>query len=299
MELLQMKYFLAVAREENISKAAEQLFITQPSLTRQIQAMEKEVGCPLFVRGARKTALTSAGLLLKKQAEELLALYEKAQSEWLSPDDKLQGDIYIGGGETRAMEILMNAAQKMRASYPDVKVHIYSGDISDVCEKLDKGLVDFGLLIEPADIEKYDSLALNYTDKWGLIMPKEHFLAQKEFITPSDLSGIPLIQSRHSLPKSYVTKWYNGVPNIKIVGTYNLINNAAFMARQGIGCVLGLEGLADVSDTSGLTFRPLVPEINARVYVVWKKYQTFSKTSQYFLNCLKESDCVLGQQSVI
>lgn len=288
MELLQMKYFLAVAREENISKAAEQLFITQPSLTRQIQAMEKEVGSPLFNRGARKMTLTPAGILLRKRAEEILSLYEKAQREWLSPEDKLQGDIYIGGGETRAMEIIMQTAKKIRSRYPDIRINIHSGDMTDVCEKLDKGLVDFGLLIEPADIDKYDYITLDYADRWGLILPKGHILATRTFITPKDLSGIPLIQSRHSLPHSYLTQWYDGVPNIKLAGTYNLINNAAIMAKEGIGCVLGLEGLIDISGQSGLTFIPLMPEVTARVYVVWKKYQSFSKTSQLFLNSLKE-----------
>ena len=288
MELLQMKYFLAVAREENISKAAEQLFITQPSLTRQIQAMEKEVGSPLFNRGTRKMTLTPAGVLLRKRAEEILSLYEKAQSEWLSPEDKLQGDIYIGGGETRAMEIIMQTAKKLRSRYPDIRIHIHSGDMTDVCEKLDKGLVDFGLLIEPADIDKYDYITLDYSDRWGLILPKGHILADRTFITPKDLSGIPLIQSRHSLPQSYLTQWYKGVPNIKLAGTYNLINNAAIMAKEGLGLVLGLEGLIDISGQNGLTFIPIMPEVTDRVYVVWKKYQSFSKTSQLFLNSLKE-----------
>ena len=288
MELLQMKYFLAVAREENISKAAQQLYITQPSLTRQIQSMEKEVGCPLFERGARKMTLTQAGLLLKKRAEEILALYEKTQSEWLHPYEDVSGDIYIGGGETRAMAIIMDAAKKMTNMHRNIKINVYSGDIADVCERLDKGLVDFGLIIEPADISKYDSIKLPYTDKWGLLMPKSHPLAEKSFITPSDISGVPLIQSKHSLPESYLTEWYRTVDDVKIVGTYNLLNNAAIMAQAGLGCVLCLDGLINTTGDSELCFRPLSPVIEARIYLVWKKYQTFSKSSQLFLNFVKE-----------
>lgn len=288
MELLQMKYFLAVAREENISKAAQQLYITQPSLTRQIQSMEKEVGCPLFERGARKMTLTQAGLLLKKRAEEILALYEKTQSEWLHPYEDVNGDIYIGGGETRAMAIIMDAAKKMTNMHRNIKINVYSGDIADVCERLDKGLVDFGLIIEPADISKYDSIKLPYTDKWGLLMPKSHPLAEKSFITPSDISGVPLIQSKHSLPESYLTEWYRTVDDVKIVGTYNLLNNAAIMAQAGLGCVLCLDGLINTTGDSELCFRPLSPVIEACVYLVWKKYQTFSKSSQLFLNFVKE-----------
>ncbi len=288
MELIQMKYFLAVAREESISRAADFLYITQPSLTRQIQNMEKEVGQPLFVRG-KKMRLTEAGQLLRRRAEEILALYEKTERELLHPQENVGGDVYLGGGETRAMHILLRAAQKMRTQYPDIRLHIHSGDIADVCEHVDKGLLDFGLVIEPADLTKYESLRLPFTERWGLILSKRHPLAEKKEIAPEDLRGVRLIQSRHSLPKSNVTKWYKSVAqDIEIVATYNLVYNAALMAEAEIGCVLCIDGLINTTGESKVRFRPLSPPVTAHVDVIWKKYQIFSRAAQIFLQFLRE-----------
>ena len=288
MGLIQMKYFLAVAREESISRAADFLYITQPSLTRQIQNMEKEVGQPLFVRG-KKMRLTEAGQLLRRRAEEILALYEKTESELLHPQENVGGDVYLGGGETRAMHILLRAAQKMRTQYPDIRLHIHSGDIADVCEHVDKGLLDFGLVIEPADLTKYESLRLPFTERWGLILSKRHPLAEKKEIAPEDLRGVRLIQSRHSLPKSNVTEWYKSVAqDIEIVATYNLVYNAALMAEAEIGCVLCIDGLINTTGESKVCFRPLSPPVTAHVDVIWKKYQIFSRAAQIFLQFLRE-----------
>ena len=288
MELIQMKYFLAVAREESISRAADFLYITQPSLTRQIQNMEKEVGQPLFVRG-KKMRLTEAGQLLRRRAEEILALYEKTERELLHPQENVGGDVYLGGGETRAMHILLRAAQKMRTQYPDIRLHIHSGDIADVCEHVDKGLLDFGLVIEPADLTKYESLRLPFTERWGLILSKRHPLAEKKEIAPEDLRGMRLIQSRHSLPKSNVTEWYKSVAqDIEIVATYNLVYNAALMAEAEIGCVLCIDGLINTTGESKVCFRPLSPPVTAHVDVIWKKYQIFSRAAQIFLQFLRE-----------
>lgn len=288
MELIQMKYFLAVAREESISKAADFLYITQPSLTRQIQKMEKEVGQPLFTRG-KKMRLTEAGQLLRRRAEEILSLYEKTERELMCPQASIGGDVYIGGGETRAMKYLLDAAQKMREQFPNIKLHIHSGDIADVCEHIDKGLLDFGLVIEPADLSRYESLRLPYREVWGLLMEKTHPLAAKESISPQDLRGIPLIQSRHSLLRSNVTEWYRSVSEeLNVVATYNLIYNAALMTQSGIGCVLSIDGLVNTTGESKLCFRPLTPPVTAHVDVIWKKYQLFSQAAQIFLQFLRE-----------
>lgn len=288
MELIQMKYFLAVAREESISKAADFLYITQPSLTRQIQKMEKEVGQPLFTRG-KKMRLTEAGQLLRRRAEEILSLYEKTERELICPQASIGGDVYIGGGETRAMKYLLDAAQKMREQFPNIKLHIHSGDIADVCEHIDKGLLDFGLVIEPADLSRYESLRLPYREVWGLLMEKTHPLAAKENISPQDLRGIPLIQSRHSLLRSNVTEWYRSVSEeLNVVATYNLIYNAALMTQSGIGCVLSIDGLVNTTGESKLCFRPLTPPVTAHVDVIWKKYQLFSQAAQIFLQFLRE-----------
>ena len=289
MELLQMKYFLAVAREESISRAADFLYITQPSLTRQIQSMEKEVGQPLFVRGGKKMRLTEAGLLLKKRAEEILALYEKTESELIHPQQSVSGNVYLGGGESHAMRLLLDIANEMRTQYPNIKLHIYSGDISDVCERLDKGLIDFGLVIQPADLTKYESIRLPALERWGLLMNRNHLLAHKETISPQDLVGVSVFQSRHTLPKSALTEWYKDVADqIDFIGTYNLIYNAALAARSGYGCVLTLDKLVNTSGESELCFRPLDPPLTAHLDVVWKKYQIFSQAATIFLRHLQE-----------
>ncbi len=295
MELRELKYFLAVAREENITKAAEYLFITQPSLTRQIQNMEAEVGQPLFIRAGRKMILTEAGLLLRKRAEEIIELYEKAEHEWLNLSDDVNGEVYIGGGESYGMNILMDVICDMRKSYPNIKVNLYSGDVVDVSERLDKGLIDFGLLMQPADLSKYENIRLPYKDRWGLMIHKDHPLAQKEYIIPEDLCGVPIVQSRHSLPKSYLTEWYKGMDGINVIGTYNLLHNATYIAENKIGCVLCFDKLINVTGDSPLAFRPLKPAIEVELDVVWKKYQVFSKSAQIFLKYLQEKIADLKQ----
>ena len=287
MELREMKYFLAVAREENITRAADFLCVTQPSLTRQIQNMEKEVGQPLFIRAGRKMVLTEAGMLLRKRAEEIVELYEKAEHEWLNASSDVSGEVFIGGGETYGMTILMDAVSEMHKTYPSIKIHIHSGDMVDVCDRLDKGLIDFGLLMQPADLSKYENIRLPHVDRWGLLMHKDHPLANKEYITPEDLKGVPIMQSRHSLPKSQITEWYKSVGGINLVGTYNLLNNAAFAAREKIACVLCIDRLINTTN-SDLVFKPLNPPVEVELDLVWKKYQVFSRSAQIFLKYLKE-----------
>ncbi len=283
-----MKYFLAVANEESISKAANKLFISQPSLTRQIQAIEKEVGSSLFIRGKRKMILTEMGHLLKKRAEEIITLYEKAESEWLNPNDELTGDIYLGGAESYGMTIIFDVVKTMTELYPKVKFHIFSGNIADVLERLDKGLIDFGLLIQPADLTKYDYLELPYRDTWGVILTKDHPLANKKEIAPNDLEGIPLIQSEHTLRQNFFKSWYKDVKDINIIASYNLLYNAALMAQNKIGVVLCIDNIINTTGNSNLVFKPLAPKLTAEVDLVWKKYTILSKASQVFLKLLEE-----------
>ena len=187
MEFRELKYFLAVAREESISKAAETLFVTQPNLSRQMQNLESEIGQQLFVRGNRKITLTEAGRLLRKRAEEIVELYNKTEAELSAPQTDISGDVYIGGGESYAMQLIAKAAQNVRDKYPKVKFHLFSGDSATISERLDKGLIDFGVFIEPFDLSKYEHLRLPLFDTWGVIMRKDSPLAQKERITPEDL----------------------------------------------------------------------------------------------------------------
>lgn len=296
MELRELKYFLAIAREQSISKAAEFLFMTQPSLSRQMQNLEKEIGNKLFMRGNKKITLTETGILLRKRAEEILALYEKTQAEISTPPESISGDIYIGGGESYAIQTVAKAAKTLQTENPDVKFHFFSGDTGEVIEKLNKGLIDFGVLVEPADLSKYDYLHLPQKDTWGVLMRSDSPLAGKDFITPEDLYDMPLIRSRHAIFSKELSSWFRRDPeSLNVVATYNLIYNASLLVREGIGYAISLDKLINTDGDNELCFRPLKPEIETSLAVVWKKYQVFSKAAEYFL---KNLQTVMGEKNI-
>lgn len=298
MEIRVLRYFLAIAREESITGAANSLHITQPTLSRQIKDLEDKLGQKLFVRGSHRISLTAEGMLLRKRAEEIISLVDKTQQEFFSMKGNLSGDIYIGGGETEAMNYVASVCHELQNDYPDIHYHLYSGNAEDVTERLDKGLLDFGLLIQPTDITKYDYLHIPAKDSWGVIMLKDSPLAQKSEINVHDLANLPLIFSRQVLQSRMETnelaKWFGDEwKNLHIVTTFNLVYNAAVMAKQGIGYVVTLDKLADTSDSSPLCFRPLSPKIESGLDIVWKKYQIFSSAAELFLNKLKEKFSML------
>ncbi len=289
MELRELKYFLAVAREQSISKAASSLFVTQPNLSRQMQNLEKEVGQRLFIRGTRKITLTEAGRLLYKRAEEIIELYNKTETELNKPITDIGGDIYIGGGESYVMGLIAKAAHEVQKDYPNVKFHLFSGDMVAVSEKLDKGLIDFGIFIEPADLSKYDYLCLPLTDTWGVLMRKDSPLAGKKYITPEDLRDEPLIRSKHSLGKSIISDWFKkSADELNIVATYNLLYNASILVEEGIGYAVGLDKIINTSGDSNLCFVPFYPKLESRLDIAWKKYQVFTKGAEIFLKKLQE-----------
>ena len=290
MELRVLRYFLAVAREESISDAAEFLHITQPTLSRQLMDLEEELGKQLLIRGKRnrKIMLTEDGMRLRKRAEEIVALADKTEAEFLAGDDAVSGDVYIGCGESDAMRIIAKTAVKLRQDYPDIHFHLYSGNAEDVSERMEKGLLDFGIFITSANIDKYNYLKLPAYDTWGLIMRKSDKLAAKDFITPQDLQGLPLIMSRQALVQEDISRWgKKQIQDLNVVATYNLVYNAAIMTREGFGYTLTLDKLANTGSDSDLCFRPLKPELRINLNLVWKKYQIFSKASQKFLEYLK------------
>ena len=235
MELRVLRYFLAVAREESISDAAEFLHITQPTLSRQLMDLEEELGKQLLIRGKRnrKIMLTEDGMRLRKRAEEIVALADKTEAKFLAADDAVSGDVYIGCGESDAMRIIAKTAVKLRRDYPEIHFHLYSGNAEDVSERMEKGLLDFGIFITSANIDKYDYLKLPAYDTWGLIMRKSDKLAAKDFITPQDLEGLPLIMSRQALVQEDIGRWSKKqIQNLNVVATYNLVYNAAIDAGQ-------------------------------------------------------------------
>lgn len=288
MELRVLRYFLAVAKEESITAASETLHVTQPTLSRQLMELEEEFGKKLFIRGNRKITLTDEGILLRKRAEEIVELVEKTETEITASDEIINGDIYIGGGETDAMHIIAHIIKKLQEKYPQVKYHLFSGNADDVTERLDRGLLDFGVVIEPANIQKYDYLKLPATDTWGVLMRKDSPLAQNTVIKPKDLHNIPLLCSRQSMVGKGISQWIGkDFEKLNIVATYNLVYNASLMVEEGIGYALSLDKLVNTTGNSALCFKPLEPKLEVGLNIVWKKSQVFSKAAKKFLEMLE------------
>lgn len=288
MELRVLRYFLAVAREGNITAAANFLHLTQPTLSRQIKDLEEELGQQLLIRKSHHVTLTSEGMLLRKRAEEIIAMVDKTEAEFSSMEGTISGDIYIGGGETQAIRDIAEIIRDLRVSCPGVRCHLYSGNEEEVTERLDKGLLDFGILIQPADISKYNYINLPGRDIWGVIMRKDSPLAAKERIEKSDLIELPLICSRQAISSHLsgyeFADWFgDDFDKLDIVTTFNLVYNAAVMVKAGAGYALTLDNLADTSADSDLCFRPLYPRLESGLNLIWKKYQIFSPAADLFL----------------
>lgn len=289
MDIRVLQYFLAVAREQSISGAAKVLHITQPPLSKQLKELEEELGKQLFIRGNRRITLTKEGMLLRKRAEELVELMNKTKSEICTSNDDISGDVYIGGGETEGMRLIAKAVKRTQDIYPQIRFHIFSGDAYDVTERLDKGLLDFGTLIEPIDVTKYDYLKLPRADVWGLLMRKDSFLAGVDSIYSKDLIDIPLLCSRQMLNENGLSGWLGyDCDKLNIVTTCNLINTPMLMVEEGVGYAFTFDGLVTISKDSSLCFKPLEPRLESGMYIVWKKYQVFSIAAEKFMELLHE-----------
>jgi DNA-binding transcriptional LysR family regulator len=289
MELRVLQYFLTVAREQSISGAAEFLHLSQPTLSRQLKDMEDELGKQLIIRGNRKIQLTNEGMILRKRAEEIMELVKKTENEITYSDEYVAGDIYIGAGETDGVRLLSRAVKELQSVYPLIHFHVVSGDAQTVLEQLDKGLLDFGLLLGQTDLSKYDYIKLPCKDVWGVLMRRDSPLAGKKAIKPEDLAGKPLIISRQSNKQSELFEWLktdNNEPNI--VATYNLVYNGSLMVDEGIGYALCLDKIINTSGDSNLCFRPFEPRLELGMNLVWKKYQTLTNVAEKFLVKLRE-----------
>lgn len=293
MEIRVLKYFLTVTREQSINRAAESLHLSQPSLSRQIQNLEEELGKQLLIRGTkgtRKITLTEEGMILKKRAEEILNLIEKTENEISLSDNIIAGDVYIGAGETDAVRLLAKIAKEIQSNYPDIHYHISSGNAEFVLEQLDKGLIDFGLVFGNVDSKKYNALKLSSKDTWGVLMRKDSELSHKKYITPKDLYDKPLIISHQRNQGGDFSSWLNcNLEKLNIVATYNLLFNASLLVDEGLGYAIVLDKIINTGDNSNLCFRPLEPAVEAELSFIWKKYQVFSKAAEQFLIKLKES----------
>ncbi|KQL36301.1 LysR family transcriptional regulator [Bacillus sp. FJAT-25509] len=293
MELRVLRYFLAVAREGSITGAADFLHITQPTLSRQIKDLEQELGKKLFTRSSHSIILTEEGMILRKRAEEIIDMVDKLEAEFSSMEETISGDVYIGSGETEAMKQIARVVKILQLSYPSIRYHLYSGNEDDVTERLDKGLIDFGILIQPADLSRYNYINIPAKDVWGVVMRKDSPLALKDTIQARDLLNIPLICSRQAMKNTFskneFADWFREeFDKLNIVTTYNLAYNAAIMVEEGIGYAIVLDKIVNTSSDSNLCFRPLEPRLESGLNIVWKKHQVFSAAANLFLRKIQE-----------
>ena len=291
MELRVLHYFLAIAQEQSIVRAAESLHLSQPTLSTQIKNMEKELGKQLLIRGtkgSRKITLTEEGMILRKRAEEILDLVKKTECEITSADDIIMGDIYIGTGETDGVRLIAKTAGKLQKICPGIHFHVSSGNAAFVMEQLDKGLLDFGVVFGTVDLTKYNALKLPDKDVWGVLMRRDSPLASKKEITPGDLRDKPLILSQQEHRGGNFTQWFQcQMTDLNIAATYNLIYNASLLVDEGLGYAVGLDKIINTS-CSSLCFRPLAPKLEEEMSIIWKKHQIFSRPAEKFLSLLKE-----------
>lgn len=283
MEIRTLNYFVAVAREESITRAAEKIPITQPALSRAIQSLEAELGQKLFVRGKFSVKLTAEGLEFFRDAEEIISLVNKIETKFKTTGN-VYGDIYIGCAESDAMKFLAHAAKNILAQYPDVHFNLYSGNIEDVSLRLDKGLLDFYVTLQSVDAAKYDSLILPEADVWGVILRRDDPLAEKKFFTVDDLSRLPLILSREGFREEYPKIFGEALGKLNVVATYNLLYNAAILAREGIGYPISIDKLIGGDE---LCFRPLMPEIKSELKFIWRKNFLLTPQAQILLDEMK------------
>lgn len=284
MELRVLQYFLAVTREQSISGAAEALHLSQPTLSRQLKDMEEELGKQLMIRGNRKITLTEEGMILRKRAEEILDLVQKTEHEITISDDAIAGDVYIGAGETDAVRLLAKAGKRVQLEYPDIHYHISSGDTTDVLESLDKGLIDFGLLLGAMDTSKYEYLEFPVKDTYGILMRKDSPLAGKNSIRPEDLCDKPIMFNRNTRDGDLLTSWLGkNLSELNVAATYNLLFNASLMVDEGLGYAFALDKIINTAGNSNLCFVPCEPGLSVGMRLIWKKYQVFPKAAKKFL----------------
>ncbi|MBR3023498.1 MAG: LysR family transcriptional regulator [Oscillospiraceae bacterium] len=289
MDIRVLKYFLAVAREQSFSTAAERLFLSQPTLSRQLKELEDELGKTLLVRSNKGVTLTEEGIILRKRAEEIVDLMDKTEQEVRQSNDSVSGTVYIGAGETYAIKLIADTAHHLKADYPGIHYSFFSGNGTDVMEKLERGLMDFGLIFGNIDRTRYEAIEIPLHDTWGVLMRQDEPLAKKASLTIADVSGLDLIiprQPNHSTMLSEMIA--EQAPDANIVAEYNLIYNASVMVGEGIGCAIALDRLINVSGDSKLCFRPFEPPMEAVCSFIWKRYSVFTKAAGIFLEQFKK-----------
>ena len=289
MDIRTLRYFLAVAREENMTRAAENLHVTQPTLSKALRSLEDELGKKLFVRHSFSIRLTDEGMLLRNRAEDLISMADKIEQEFISLDDISGGELYLGLAESYQIRYLARVIKDFKTRYPNLHYHITSGDTEQIADKLDKGLLDFLVLAELPDSRRYEYLAFPEKDVWGLVIPEEDLLAEKDVIRTEDLKGLPLFCSEQAW-NGDIKMWAgSSFSKMKLEGSFRLSYNGSIFVREGLGYLLTFRHLIDTSKENGLVFRPLEPALKTALYIAWNRYQTFTPIAERFLQQLRES----------
>ena len=282
MELRVLNYFLAVAREENFTKAAQQLHVTQPTLSRQIADLEQELGVKLFIRSNHNIILTEDGMILKRRAQEILSLADKTKRDFMQKEEALSGTISIGSGEFRSTEYLAKIIAEFREKYPNVKYEIYSGNANNIRDYIERGLLDIGLMSEPVDMRKYNFVNMPIKEQWGVFAPNDSPLYEKESITPEDLKGMSIVTATGDFNQSRIGKWLGDYrEQVEIAATANLPYNEAVLAKENIGIMLSINLNCTYEN---LRFIPLRPALEVSTVLAWKKEQIFSATTSAFID---------------
>lgn len=290
MDLRLLEYFLAVAKVGNITKAAEQLHVTQPTISRQLTDLEESLGTQLLIRGKRQVTLTDAGVLFQQRAEEILSLMDKTRRDLLNQNDLLGGTVALGCVESCASRMLPEVLGQFSKLHPKVRYELYSADGDDIREKLDRGELDFGVLLEPVEAAKYDSIRLPYWETWGVVLRQDDPLAQKEAIGKEDILSIPLILPRRDIVQDNIAGWF-GVERsqLNIFAGHNLVTNATLLAKAGLGYPVCVGGSFEIRGGENLCFRPFTPERTTGHVLAWKKNRVFHSAAACFREYIQET----------
>lgn len=289
MEIRILRYFLEIARAGNMTRAAETLHVSQPTLSKQMKDLELELGKKLFRRSSTSLSLTDEGMLLRKRAEDILDMVDKTTDEFKALDEITGGEVHIGCAESHQIKYLARAIKTFKESYPLFRYHLTSGNTEQVVERLDRGLIDFAVIAEPPNLSRYNYMEVPGVDRWGLIMRKNSPLAEKQTIHFEDLEGLDLICSAQGMQFD-ISRWCGEkADTLNLSGTFNLAYNGSVFVKEGLTYMLTFDNLVDTGEGSELCFRPLVPPLETKIYVIWKKYQVFSPIAELLLKTLKET----------
>ena len=292
MELRHLRYFLAVAREGNVTRAAASLHVTQPTLSRQLSDLEQELGRELLVRESRGVTLTDDGMLLRKRAEEIVALADRTEREMMADDSQVEGDVWVGGGETRTMELVARTMVAIAHDHPGVRLRLHSGNADDVIERVDKGLLDYGVIIGRNPESRFDSFELPTRERWGILVRNDDPLAEKSVVSMDDLASRRLIVSAQPADANQsMSEIEQLLGNLSgnVVSTYTLLYNASLLVEQGFGIALCLDGIVATGAGTPFTFVPTELQPAMQTYLIWKRFQPQSRAASLFLRELKQA----------